>query len=193
MTNIVLNTDEKILFELRKLIGKSLVLDDIWRLLAIDLVYLIPVFLVINWFLNVKSREASIRGTIMGAFGWLVLTRLISLIWYRPRPVDSGIGIKEFVFHRPTYSFPSDHALFSFAVASGFYFGGQKKIGIVLYIVAFLISFSRVVVGVHFPLDVLAGALLGIGLSWLAWHFRGNFDPIFVQPIIAFAKWLHLA
>lgn len=191
--NIILKTDDKILLQVRKLYTNDHIINEIWKFLATDLVYLIPVFLVIVWFAHTKARAASIRGAVVGFFGWQVLTRLIAMVWYRPRPVDSGLGLKELVFHRPTYSFPSDHALFAFAVAAAFYFAGHKKIGIALYIVAFIISVSRVVVGVHFPLDVIVGGLLGVLMSWLAWHYRGYFDPIVVAPITKIMQWLHLA
>ncbi len=191
--NIILKTDEKLLFQARKLYSSNNLVNEIWKFLAKDLVYLIPVFLVISWFTYAKAREASIRGALTGAFGWLVLTPLISHIWYRPRPVDSGLGLKEILFHRPTYSFPSDHALFAFAVASAFYFAGHKKIGITLYVAATLIALSRVVVGVHYPLDVVTGAIIGITLSWLVWHLRIYFDPYITRPIIQVMKFIHLA
>jgi undecaprenyl-diphosphatase len=192
--NKLLKLDQDAFNWLHGLVGRSILLDDFWKVSAVYLVYMVPVFLLVNWFVNVKTREASIRGTVIGAFGWLVLTPLISHIWYRPRPfVAAGVNAKELVFHRPDYSFPSDHAVFAFSVASGFYFAGYKKLGIALYVVAILISFSRVVAGVHYPLDVIAGGIIGILLTWLAWHFRGQFDRVITNPIMWLMKTIHLA
>ena len=63
------------------------------------------------------------------------------------------------------WSFPSNHAANSFAFATVLsYFFEQKKV--VLYTLAFIIAFSRVYVGVHYPLDIIFGAVVGYILSW---------------------------
>ena len=63
------------------------------------------------------------------------------------------------------WSFPSNHAANSFAFATVLsYFFGQKKV--MLYTLASIIAFSRVYVGVHYPLDIICGAIVGYILSW---------------------------
>ena len=63
------------------------------------------------------------------------------------------------------WSFPSNHAANSFAFATVLsYFFEQKKV--VLYTLASIIAFSRVYVGVHYPLDIIFGAVVGYILSW---------------------------
>ena len=54
----------------------------------------------------------------------------------------------------------------SFAAASALYFG-RSRIKVPAFILAVLIGFSRLYLYVHYPADVLAGALLGIMLGWL--------------------------
>ena len=63
-----------------------------------------------------------------------------------------------------TYSFPSGHATVSFACATTLALA-VPRLSVPLYTLAVLISFSRVYVGVHYPLDVLAGAILGIAIA----------------------------
>jgi undecaprenyl-diphosphatase len=63
-----------------------------------------------------------------------------------------------------THSFPSGHATVSFACATVLALA-VPRLSLPLYLLAALISFSRVYVGVHYPFDVLAGALLGYGLA----------------------------
>ena len=63
-----------------------------------------------------------------------------------------------------TYSFPSGHATVSFACAATLALA-VPRLSIPLYTLAVLISFSRVYVGVHYPLDVVAGAILGIAIA----------------------------
>jgi undecaprenyl-diphosphatase len=63
-----------------------------------------------------------------------------------------------------THSFPSGHATTSFACATLLALA-VPRLRVPLFVLAALISFSRVYVGVHYPLDVLAGALLGVGIA----------------------------
>lgn len=64
------------------------------------------------------------------------------------------------------WSFPSNHAANSFAFATVLsYFFEQKKLA--LFTLASIIAFSRVYVGVHYPLDIIFGAMIGYILSWM--------------------------
>lgn len=64
------------------------------------------------------------------------------------------------VKHAADGSFPSDHATFAGAVAVGLLFV-HRKVGIVAVAAAVLMAFARVYIGVHFPIDVLAGLAVG--------------------------------
>lgn len=72
-------------------------------------------------------------------------------------------------------SFPSGHSATSFACAALIARAASPRIALGLYALAAGIAFSRVYVGVHYPLDVIAGAVLGLGvariLPWLAAAF----------------------
>ena len=63
-----------------------------------------------------------------------------------------------------TYSFPSGHAAVSFACATVLALA-VPRLRWPLYALAALIAFSRVYVGVHFPFDVLAGAVIGVAIA----------------------------
>jgi len=64
----------------------------------------------------------------------------------------------------PTHSFPSGHSTVAFACATVLALA-VPRLAVPLYVLAALIGFSRVYVGVHYPLDVLAGALLGVAIA----------------------------
>jgi undecaprenyl-diphosphatase len=64
-------------------------------------------------------------------------------------------------------SFPSDHAVLFFTLATGMFFISRIT-GILVTIYIFLIiCFPRVYCGLHYPTDIIAGALIGIGIGWL--------------------------
>ena len=86
------------------------------------------------------------------------------------------------------YSFPSNHAANSmaFAIVTGFFYPQMKRW---LLIIPILVGFSRVYVGVHFPGDVMAGALFGYLMGNLTLHvyslFVVNFSIIVKIPLFS--------
>ena len=87
-------------------------------------------------------------------------SQLISTLIERPRPfVTHDLVV---LFYKPTdFSFPSNSVAACFAIAavvSTF----NKKMGLIMFIMAGILAFSRVYVGVHYPSDVLIGAIIGI-------------------------------
>lgn len=113
---------------------------------------------------------------ISDSLGYRVLKKTIA----RPRPnhvmeVQAVVRLP----HRPTsYSFPSNHALTSFAVVGvlSYYHPAVYATGIA---VASLISFSRIYVGVHYPSDVIGGAIIG----WVV-------AMLIVYGVVGQVKWL---
>jgi undecaprenyl-diphosphatase len=63
-------------------------------------------------------------------------------------------------------SFPSGHAAGSFAFAA-FVFASHRRAGLAIAAAATLVASSRVALGVHYPSDVAAGALVGAALGWI--------------------------
>ena len=95
----------------------------------------------------------------------LVIVEVIRWLWERPRPfVENNINL--LLDHSDSSSFPSGHAAFFFALSLVVY-KYNKKAGIVFFLASFLISISRVFVGVHWPSDISAGALVGIFSGWI--------------------------
>lgn len=104
----------------------------------------------------------------------LISSRPIKMTVKRPRPCNTEyVHVVERVPCGSGYSFTSSHAANHFAVASFVVLTlGQnfKKIRIWCWMWAALVGFSQIYVGVHFPLDILGGAILGMLLGQL-WSF----------------------
>jgi len=64
------------------------------------------------------------------------------------------------LFIKNTFSFPSEHAMFFSALAVSLFFY-HKKAGYVFMFFAFIIGLARIIAGVHFPIDILGGFVLG--------------------------------
>ena len=92
----------------------------------------------------------------------LILKPLIGRL--RPFALDSGLV--PLIKIPADASFPSGHTASSFAAASALCFG-KSRLKIPALVLACAIAFSRLYVLVHFPTDVLAGALLGIACGFL--------------------------
>jgi undecaprenyl-diphosphatase len=82
----------------------------------------------------------------------------------RDRPPVADPDPETLVELPSTFSFPSGHATVSFACATTLALA-VPRLAVPLYALAAAISWSRVYVGVHYPLDVLAGAALGVGIA----------------------------
>ncbi len=95
-----------------------------------------------------------------------VFVELARYFIYSPRPFLVLDGVNQLMNHELESSFPSGHASFYFALAMGVYLY-NKKAGWVYFSLAGLLGFARIFVSVHWPLDILAGAGLGIATAVL--------------------------
>jgi undecaprenyl-diphosphatase len=116
-----------------------------------------------------KNEELACKCIIAYLFA-VIIDLGINLLYHRPRPFIAE-EVNLLIAQRPTSSFPSRHAMTAFAFAQLFYFWSRKYMYcIFVFILAFLIVFSRIFVGVHYPLDTAAGIVLGIGIAFLVEH-----------------------
>ena len=150
--------------------------NPVTSVIAVALTYL-------NWngffwwilaFLLLRSRGFNRRGiaatgtVVLGALDAWLVTEILKLIVRRPRPFDAlanAPGIlpapETVIAHPSSYSFPSGDAALAMGAAVAFaYVSPKYRVPILLLGVA--AALARVVVGVHYPLDVVGGMLVGI-------------------------------
>lgn len=107
-------------------------------------------------------------------FASLVLTYLVNNLLLkdlidRTRPYEMFDNVQRLIGKKHDASFPSGHSASSFAAAMCIYLNGPKKYGILALLLALLIALSRLYVGVHYPGDIVTGAIIGSLMAWLVY------------------------
>ena len=115
-----------------------------------------------------KTRRTGVFCAVSMLIG-LIVTNLIIKNWVaRIRPYELIQGLECIVAKEKDFSFPSGHTTNSLACAWVLFKLSPKKVGVPALVLAILIALSRLYVGVHYPTDVLGGAVIGIGSACLA-------------------------
>jgi len=97
----------------------------------------------------------------------LAAKTLISFVVDRHRPFVAHPELLSLPLRVDTVSFPSGHALLAFAIATSLILSGVKKLGWTLAVLAVIVALGRVFAGVHYPTDVIGGALIGIASAFV--------------------------
>jgi len=115
---------------------------------------------------STRLKLATASALASAAIG-LMINQLIASLWFRERPFVAHPGETVLVAHRSVDpSFPSDHATAAFAIAFAVLFF-NRRLGILFLLGATAIGVSRVLLGLHYPSDVLAGAAVGLASAVL--------------------------
>lgn len=112
------------------------------------------------------GKIAAITALILITASDQVSSSLLKNVFARVRPCNVLPDVNILAGCTGSYSMPSSHAVNNFAVAV-FFYRIFPKLKWILFISAFIISLSRPYVGVHYPSDILFGALLGSLLGYL--------------------------
>ena len=108
-----------------------------------------------------KTRKVGIM-VAMALIGSLIINNLIlKNLVQRIRPYEVVEGLKNLIGKQSDFSFPSGHTGSSIAAAVVMVKMLPKKFGVSALVLGILISFSRLYVGVHYPTDVIVGAITG--------------------------------
>ena len=134
-----------------------------------------------------KTRWVGISVLLALLFSLLVGNVTLKPLVARPRPCWRNSLVDLLIQNPKDYSFPSGHALSSFAAAmaifmnhrkmgvasfasvTALYLSGERRIGLIALVISCLIAVSRLYLYVHYPTDVLAGMLFGLILGFFAY------------------------
>lgn len=147
-------------------------------------------FFVVLWLGLVLFGKKAGRQTALLILPLLIISdgatsHLLKPFFERPRPFAAMEGVRliaENSVNLSSYGFPSNHAVNSFAVATLLCLR-FKNIGFRagVFSLAAFVAYSRIYIGVHYPLDVLFGAVFGAalayGIHWFDLKIRTRFQP----------------
>ncbi|MCC5909735.1 MAG: phosphatase PAP2 family protein [Clostridiaceae bacterium] len=156
------------LVEESPLIGNMMVVITSWSSRIFALIY----FIGIGVLLLRKSKQI-IPFTIAPATAFIAV-QFIRYIYLRPRPFVA-LDIESLINHAPNGSLPSMHTVSAFVIGMAIWHL-HKRLGKYVLVLAAITGLSRVMVGVHYPLDILLGALLAIAISFSIFNIMGKQD-----------------
>lgn len=195
--DVFLKMDLWIFGVINSLAGESPWLDRLMVSAVSD--YFVPVSLALMllalWF---SGRSAVERGhrqrMVLAALASMGISNLvlswINSLYFRLRPFATGEV--NLLFYPPTDSaFPSNPAVVGFGMAAAIWYA-HRHLGVVACILAALFSSARVYTGVTYPLDILAGGLMGLTFTYLAVRAMDVIEPL-PTWVLEVGRRLHLA
>ena len=151
------------------------VVDHDWlgRFLAVAENWAVPLLAVATFGLWLLARPGGDRKwklasacALASAALALLINQVIGKVWHRERPFAAHPSAHVWGSRSHDPSFPSDHASAAYAIAFAVFLF-DRVAGSIFLLAATLIGFGRVFIGAHYPADVLAGVLVGLGAALL--------------------------
>lgn len=160
--------------------GRYPFLDKAMIFITDSVPYVVIVFMLFLWFTANKEKRAEKQYTaiyiVFTCLLGLGLNALIHFVYYHPRPFIT-YNVHQLVPHANDSSFVSDHAVLVFSVACTLLLRKDSwKYPVLVW--AILVGISRIFVGVHYPADVIGGALLSLGASFVIIKFSNKLEPV---------------
>lgn len=117
---------------------------------------------------TLKRWKVVVSSLLSAVFARFVIVSLIRWFLPRARPfIENSVNL--LLEHSGEPSFPSGHAAFYFAISTVVYYH-NKIAGVFFFLATIYICVARIFVGIHWPSDILAGALVGIFSGWLLYR-----------------------
>ncbi|MBI2635194.1 MAG: phosphatase PAP2 family protein [Parcubacteria group bacterium] len=173
--------DLKLFYLFNNLSGKSEIFDWFAIFFADYFGYFLAVFFLAILFLAPFYKDklkVFLTVAISVVLSRFVITEIIRFLYCRPRPFVAFTANQ--LVGEANCSFPSGHAAFFFALAMAIYFY-NKKWGVWFFVAATLISVSRIVAGVHYPTDILVGAVIGIFNAYIVFRYSNLLDKFIIK------------
>lgn len=141
--------------------------EYLWYVMMLA-VALFPLLTLLPKFAEKKKKNLTLFfhaffGALLARF---VITEAIRFFWSRPRPFEVLDDLVLLLGHNGGGAFPSGHTALAFAVAMAVYYY-YPKTSTLFFLAALSIGFGRIAMGLHWPTDILGGAVMGVLAAWV--------------------------
>jgi len=148
-------------------------------------IFFLPLFLIFTWLYyvikNKNEQKKSLLFIVYSTIVALIINIVIQKLVHFDRPESALQNSWRLILeHIPDASFPSDHTAVSIAFVTAMYLFGFRKIALIFLPFALLMNTSRIIVWVHWPLDVIVGTII--------WFLSAIFVYKFLQDISIIKK-----
>ncbi|MBI4037102.1 phosphatase PAP2 family protein [Candidatus Daviesbacteria bacterium] len=171
--------NQNLFFQIFNLGHKIFLLDQI---MIFGAAYLIWLTFLLTIFFTIKGGSKEKLSLLLIALGVIfaeVLIFIIHAVYFEPRPFIT-YHLTPLIKHGADAAFPSGHTTIMAVIAWGFTFAKSKWAPLFLVLMLW-VGFARIFVGVHYPLDILGGVVVGFISIMLVWNlkklFASKVDP----------------
>lgn len=159
-------------------------------LLASWLIVLVPLTMAVGWVRGDHGARLDLLQLLLAVGLALLLAQLITLVWPQPRPFAMHVGT-QYLDHGTDPGLPSDHVTVFWTLALASLRTRKFALwGFPLLAVGLLVGWSRVYLGVHFPLDIAAALPVAWAGTMAAGALRKPLMPVYAQLISQHDRWV---
>lgn len=164
------------LFRMINNLGKELTLfNPAMVLIAKYMVVFLALSVIIFWF---TRREHNRMMVICGGIAFIlaeIMGKIAGAVYSNHQPFAVLSNVNNLMAHEIDNSFPSDHTILFFSFCATFFLFGKNG-RFFWVILACLVGVSRIWVGVHYPADIIVGAIIGIFAAFISYHVVPNLE-----------------
>lgn len=148
---------------------RSELLNPVWILItSLGNAGIIWIMVSLLLLIRKQTRMAGLTALLSMGICFLCANLILKNWVARTRPYDAIEGLISLIPYPTDYSFPSGHTTASFACSLVLAYMLPRRYGVPALVLAFLIAFSRLYVGVHYPTDILGGIIVAFAGSYIA-------------------------
>ncbi|MDQ7008855.1 MAG: phosphatase PAP2 family protein [Candidatus Gracilibacteria bacterium] len=166
-------------------LGENIFFEIFVKIFVDAPIFILPIFLAGFWiyysflernqqggFSPLLDKKQDLIFIFYGIVFAIITSLLIQQFIIVERPEQHlGAGAKLLLDHLPDASFPSDHATVSIAFLTGLLLSGYKKYFWFFLLPILAMNTSRIIAGVHWPFDIIAGGIVGIFISIITFQY----------------------